>query len=59
MKKKENKMNNLSQESSLEDKKLELISLRIKNKYYNKNFVLDRVVSEILKLNRNKFRWFI
>ena len=56
MKKKENKMNNLSQENSFEDKKLELISLRIKNKYYNKNFVLDRVVSEILKLNRNKFR---
>ena len=56
MKKKANKMNNLSDESSFEDKKLELISLRIKNKYYNKNYVLDKVVSEILKLNLNKFK---
>ena len=47
-------MTNLSDETSFEDKKLELISLRIKNKYYNKNYVLDKVVSEIIKFNINK-----
>jgi hypothetical protein len=57
MNKKENKMNNISQASSLEDKKLELITLRIKNKFYNKNLVLEKVASEIIKLNRNRFRF--
>jgi hypothetical protein len=56
MNKKENKMNSVSQASSLEDKKLELIMLRIKNKFYNKNMVLEKVASEIIKLNHNRFR---
>lgn len=34
---------------SLEQDKLELIKLRIKNKYYNKEDVLERVASEIVK----------
>ena len=49
-------MDNLSKEGSFEEKKLELIALRIKNKYYNKNYVLDKVVSEILKSNLHKFK---
>lgn len=35
--------------SELERKKLELIKLRIKNKYYDREEILEKVVSEIIK----------
>lgn len=35
--------------SELERKKLELIKLRIKNKYYDREEILEKVVGEIIK----------
>ncbi len=35
--------------SELERKKIELIKMRIKNKFYDRAEILERVVSEIIK----------
>ncbi len=35
--------------SELEQKKIELIKLRIKNKYYDREEILEKVVQEIIK----------
>ncbi len=40
--------------SDLERKKMELIKLRIKNKYYDRQEILERVVSEIIKNEMKK-----
>jgi hypothetical protein len=37
--------------ASLEEQKIELIKLRIKNKYYDKNEALQKVVQEIYEHN--------
>jgi hypothetical protein len=37
--------------ASLEEQKIELIKLRIKNKYYDKNEALQKVVKEIYEHN--------
>jgi hypothetical protein len=46
---KEKKVIKSDRKKSLEKEKLDLIKLRIKNKYYNKENVLERVVDEIVK----------
>ena len=46
---KEKKMDEFSKEKSFEKNKLDLIKLRIKNGYYDKSDILDRVVDEIFR----------
>jgi hypothetical protein len=46
---KDKKVTKTDLNKSLEQDKLDLIKLRIKNKYYNKEDVLERVASEIVK----------
>lgn len=44
------KINKISSEdggSSLQDQKIELIKLRIKNKYYDREDILQKVIQEI------------
>ncbi|MGD9489314.1 MAG: hypothetical protein AB7W47_14950 [Calditrichaceae bacterium] len=53
-KKKDTLMKDQSVMSRLEAQKIELIKLRIKNKYYDKDSVLDKVISEIVKTDINE-----
>lgn len=46
---KDKKVTKTDLNKNLEQDKLDLIKLRIKNKYYNKEDVLERVASEIVK----------
>jgi hypothetical protein len=46
---KDKKVIKIDPNKSLEQDKLDLIKLRIKNKFYNKEDVLERVASEIVK----------
>ena len=46
-KNKANEMTNKGLESSIEKQKIELIKLRIKNKYYDKDEILVKVVQEM------------
>ena len=39
---------------SIEEEKLDLVKLRLRNKFYEKSNVLDKVVREILKNEINK-----
>lgn len=46
---KNKKVNKTDRNSDLEKDKLDLIKLRIKNKYYNNEDILEQVASEIVK----------
>ena len=46
---KKEKMNKEETESSFQEQKIDLIRLRIKNGFYEKNHVLENVVKSILK----------
>ena len=46
---KDKKVLKTNRKKDLESDKLDLIKLRIKNKYYNKEDILEQVASEIVK----------
>ena len=46
---KDKKVIKTDRNKDLEKDKLDLIKMRIKNKYYNKEDILERVASEIVK----------
>lgn len=50
-KKEDKRMVSKSNAMTLEQKKIELIKMRIRNKYYEKEDVLEKVVHEILHKN--------
>ena len=48
-KNKAGEMTDKTQTDGIEKQKIELIKLRIKNKFYERDDVFDRVVSELIK----------
>ena len=46
---KNKKQGNNKPDNTFEKNKFELVSLRIKNKYYNRSDVLEKVITEIVK----------
>jgi len=56
--KKAGDMNNHNLDAGIEKQKIELIKLRIKNKYYERDEVYNKVVSELLNKELNKKKWY-
>ena len=57
--KKGSKLETKVEKSSLESQKIELIKLRIKNKYYDRDEILQKVVQEMYErdIRKNTMNW--
>ena len=55
MDKKADSMKKNRLQSDFEEQKLELIRMRIKNKFYDREEILQKVVQEIYEKNRKEF----
>jgi len=56
MEKKADSMKKNRLQSDFEEQKLELIRMRIKNKYYDREEILQKVVQEIYEKNIREFK---